>query len=198
MTRSGLGPRATGHAVALGGATHILQQQDCTSGFRVCSTEVAARSLQVAIARYLLVEPDLAKIRLQAVEDRPYEGVSGGQLHHDGAGESQSFGVVFEPQTEQLVHKPRLVGDGLNRVSGHVSAAGCSGVLKGLGQPGRGDLAEISGDAQTSHATLRAKRTLCSIGLGSVKYMTPPSFAPSAGIRSRPMPAKRPSTSSAS
>ena len=42
---------------------------------------------------------------------------------------------------------------------------------------------------------LRANRTQCSIGLGSVKYMTPPSFSPSAGITLKPWFASTPSTS---
>ena len=47
-------------------------------------------------------------------------------------------------------------------------------------------------------AILRAKRTQWSMGLGSVKYMTPPSFAPSGGITLRPWASKTPTTSSTS
>lgn len=46
--------------------------------------------------------------------------------------------------------------------------------------------------------SLRAKKTQCSMGLGSVKYMTPPSSPPSAGITLNPRCARRATTSSGS
>ena len=172
------------------------------------------RGWQGAIGRYFLIKPDLAPVLSQPVGDRPQCGVCGGELDYDAARQVQGIIVVVEPQAKHLVHKPTTAGHGLGRAPGDGSGARSLLAMKRPGQPGRGNLLEVFGNCRTGHPgpmagpsgpettglsiqpSLRANRTQCSIGFGSVKYITPPSFSPSAGITLKPWSARKPITSS--
>ena len=124
--------------------------------------------------------------------------------------------VVAESETEQPVDESRASGQVLDRKSGNGWAAGLRAAVKGPVQPAGRDFLRAPGNSQavhprplvtrlvlrtgnrTLHPSLRAKKTQWSIGLGSLKYMTPPSFPSSAGITLKPRSSMTPSTSSTS